>query len=557
MRLRSPRLGVVLLGDRLTAAILNGDRVDGFTVDAENPSATLRAELDARRVSSRTVALGLARTLVAVKPIELPAVGGELREMVHFELERHLPFPAEDAPFDFMALPAEPNGHPGATAGGRRVLVAAAERRLVDTGLRLAEEARLRPISVTIASHDLLSLARPARGQHVVWVHRLGAGADILFLVGSAVVVSRNVASTDDEVLSEEIRRSLAVLRWKKCDGVWVSGDGPPVAVDGPLTDMGAPVTEPPYSSRVRAQLAALPDESRAGLQLALAVATSRRVPGLDLLPPALRPRRFTRAQIVTVGMVAVTAATIIAALLVPGFRERQYLGRVNSEISRLDPDVRSVERVLRELERKRKLLGTVSSIESSAVRPLPVLRELTDIMPSDAWLTTVSLDAKGVELTGQAAAASALIPILENSPRLERVEFSSPVTRGRDREQFRIRAAWEAGAAQVPVGPVTSGLPPGAPSGPTAPSAPPARPAPTRPVPGQVPGGQVGAPGVPSGRPTLVIPPPGTPPGAVVPAPQPTPVPGAVAPPGAAGVDPGDTRRSTGGARGGGGGRR
>jgi hypothetical protein len=55
-----------------------------------------------------------------------------------------------------------------------------------------------------------------------------------------------------------------------------------------------------------------------------------------------------------------------------------------------------------------------------------------------------LSFDTKGVELTGQAAQASALIPVLENSPLLERVEFASPVTRGRDREQFRIRAAWE-----------------------------------------------------------------------------------------------------------------
>jgi len=43
------------------------------------------------------------------------------------------------------------------------------------------------------------------------------------------------------------------------------------------------------------------------------------------------------------------------------------------------------------------------------------------------------------------------LIPLLENSPRLERVEFASPVTRGRDREQFRIRAAWEAPAPPAP----------------------------------------------------------------------------------------------------------
>jgi hypothetical protein len=63
--------------------------------------------------------------------------------------------------------------------------------------------------------------------------------------------------------------------------------------------------------------------------------------------------------------------------------------------------------------------------------------------------------------MRGQAAAASALIPLLENSPRLDRVEFASPVTRGRDKEQFQIKAAWEnakgrpgTAAVQAPGGP-------------------------------------------------------------------------------------------------------
>jgi hypothetical protein len=77
-----------------------------------------------------------------------------------------------------------------------------------------------------------------------------------------------------------------------------------------------------------------------------------------------------------------------------------------------------------------------------------------------------LTFDAKGVELTGQASQASLLIPLLENSPKLERVEFASPVTRGRDKEQFRIRAAWEAAAAPVaaPGGPGVGAPPASAP---------------------------------------------------------------------------------------------
>jgi hypothetical protein len=150
-----------------------------------------------------------------------------------------------------------------------------------------------------------------------------------------------------------------------------------------------------------------------------------------------------------------------------PGYRERQRLAALNSEVARLEPEVRAVEQIQRDLERRRALLGTMRSVESAALKPLPVLRELTDLLPNDAWLTLLSLDAKGVELTGQAAAASNLIPVLENSPRFERAEFASPVTRGRDREQFRILAKWEPGGATAVTPPSPAqGAPVAAPPG-------------------------------------------------------------------------------------------
>src|SRR6059036_1784068 len=171
MRLGPVRLAVVLLGDRISGAVVQQNRVDTFVIDSETPAAALRAELDARGLAPRSVSVGLARTVVAVKPIDLPPVVGKLREMVRFELDRHLPFPADDAPFDFLPLP--PDGEVGQPKSeAKRVLIAAADRRVVDTALRLAEEAKLRPVSITVAAHDLLALVKTARRQHVAWLHR-------------------------------------------------------------------------------------------------------------------------------------------------------------------------------------------------------------------------------------------------------------------------------------------------------------------------------------------------------------------------------------------------
>ena len=101
-------------------------------------------------------------------------------------------------------------------------------------------------------------------------------------------------------------------------------------------------------------------------------------------------------------------------------------------------------ERRLTDVERARRELATLREFEERGLHPLPVLRELTDTIPGDVWLTNFTVDRNGLELGGFANAASQLIPLLEASPSLERVEFTSPVTKGRDREQFRLRAAWE-----------------------------------------------------------------------------------------------------------------
>ena len=452
---RPPRLALVLLGDRLVAASVDGTRLETFVVDSEQPATTLRAELDQRRLTTRTVALGLPRAAVTVKPIELPEVAGELRDMVQFELERHLPFPSDDASFDFVPLPTETDPST-ARPLAQRVLIAAADRRVVDGALRLAEDARLRPTSLTVAAHDLLSLVSSRTRGHVAWLHRMGDTTTLLFLVDGHLALSRSLPTAADDAVAAEIQRSLTIMRWRGVDAIWCSGDARD-SMDSSLLALGVPVTTPPYSPRAGALLAQITDGAPGAAELAVAVALgTRRQRPLQLLPLRLRPRRLTRQQIVALGALAAAVILGITALLMPGYRENRRLAGVNKRITRLDGEVRAVDQTLQELERKRRLLTTIQTLESSTIRPLPVLRELTELVPADAWLTTVSFDPKGVELTGQAAAASALIPLLENSARLERVEFASPVTRGRDKEQFRIRAAWETGAvpAEKPAAP-------------------------------------------------------------------------------------------------------
>src|SRR5688500_8385061 len=303
----APRAGLYLQTERLTFAAIVGKRLEYFSLErGDNPGAQLKAELGARCRACRRVRLAVDRSLVTVKTIDLPAVAGaNRREMLRFEIDRHVPFVAEDLLLDAIDLPAAGEG-----PGPARVLIAAAERKLLDRALRITGESGLRPAALTVACHDLLRLVgRDIKGRRVVWAHRCGGATDLVFVGSGQLRGSRSVVVEQPEDLVGEVNATLRGLKWKDCDAVWISGDGAvPLRTSTALGGLAAPVTPPPLTATAASLAAQLPpDEPGLGL-LALAAAAGRRQPPLNLLPEEMRPHVFTVAQAATVGVAVVTA---------------------------------------------------------------------------------------------------------------------------------------------------------------------------------------------------------------------------------------------------------
>src|SRR5262249_48282048 len=259
--------------------------------------------------------------------------------MVAFELERHVPFPPEDIRFDFVRLP-------GPSKGSLRVLVAACERRTVEGALRLLEEPRLKPKAVSIACHDLVSLlSRRSKTRRALWAHRAGATTDLLCLSQGRVELSRTVPVKDGDELADEVAATLRLLNWPDVGALWISGDdAPEVLAFSALADFGSAVTVPPFKPMARALIAQLPEEDKGFAMLALAAATGSARPPLNLLPTELRPRTVSMEQVVTIGLVVVTAGLGLALLVGQGYKQHRHAERLSQAIRALDPDVKTVE---------------------------------------------------------------------------------------------------------------------------------------------------------------------------------------------------------------------
>lgn len=453
--------GLYLRDERLTVVVLSGRRgpVHCFALEpGELPGARLKSELETRQLKVRRMRIGLARPLLTVKTLELPPTrGAQLEEMVAFELERHVPFQPEDIRFDFVPLPR-------VAKGPLRVLVAACERRTVEGALRLLEEPRLKPAALTAACHDLPQLLgrRPSL-RHAVWAHRAGGATDLICLSQGRLEMSRTVPAKDADELADEIAATLRLLGWQDCEAIWISGDDASDFLGAPvLAELGAPVTEPPLTPAARALIQQLPEEDAGAAMLAVAVARGSLQPTLNLLPRELRPRVMSAGQLVTAGTVLLTVLLGLGVLVSQGYKQHRYATQLGQAIRALDPEVKSVEALRAELAQKKHLIETIQSVERADLRTLPVLKELTERIPQEAWLRTLNMDKQGIEITGQAGAANQLIPLLESSPFFTSVEFTAPVTKAGDKEQFRIKAVWKnppkpAEPASKPQGPAPS----------------------------------------------------------------------------------------------------
>ena len=183
LALRDGQVDVVALRERLGAQRV----VAAFSVPADDDAAAVDpAPAPARPgVRPRRAQVGLPRRAVVAKAVELPAVAGaDLRRMVGFELERHLPFPPAEALFDFEALASEADRP-------LRVLLVAVERRSQERIRGLLRDAGLAPRLVGVAIHSLARLVTgdPARGRIVLWLE--AADAELAVVVHGRVVASR------------------------------------------------------------------------------------------------------------------------------------------------------------------------------------------------------------------------------------------------------------------------------------------------------------------------------------------------------------------------------
>ena len=162
---------------------------------------------------------------------------------------------------------------------------------------------------------------------------------------------------------------------------------------------------------------------------------------GINLLPSAERAAvRLGRFSFTT--MLLLVFLGLICLWGVSAFiHTRVELYRVNRQIAGLSREAKEVENLLQESQALAKQLESLRTVGQSPDK-LKVLKDLTHLIPDNTWLVNLRLSKQYVDLSGMSGAASDLIPLLDKSGFLKKIEFASPIiTDANKLEHFKIKA--------------------------------------------------------------------------------------------------------------------
>ncbi len=419
----------------------------GLSLDPDKPEKERLNEAAAfineftrtHRISATPIYMGIPGELAVLRRIELPwAVRENLRGTLAYEMEKYVPFSAEDVCFDFQILSEDK------AAEKLTVMLMAVRKEDIAPFLVISDLVEKGVSGIEIAPSAVANFyayqAGNASGSSVILYSR-DNGFDVLCVQGGALVHSRSINKTG----GKEERGSAVAAHLEKVKEVFGDPKRPMRLIL--LGDASADETRAQIPGALGFDVTTL-DIRRVGLSaerylmaFGLAVKGIQDPPiQVNLMPPGLRKKPDRTSYGV---MVVLCALLILSAAVWAGshlYNQRRILNALDAELARLRTEAAAVDQMQAESEKIKKRIDYLASLRPGNVWVMDVLRELSQVLPMTAWVDDLKLSGNELTLYGTAESASELIPMLEEVPIFTDVRFLSTIRKGRDgKEVFRI----------------------------------------------------------------------------------------------------------------------
>jgi Tfp pilus assembly protein PilN len=391
------------------------------------PAAEWGAELNAflKKLGAAHISATvlLPRRDVIVRQISVPGVSNrDLASAVQLQVDSLHPFADEEVAYTQARL--------GNTSS---VLVGIARRDAIIRYSALFAEAGIKVASFTFSAAALYSAMRvitPAPASGFVALHERGGEFEVYGESEARPVFSAALAVPAERAFvlaASELRLDSGI------EPTPLSGLLPQPALFPPNHDPASPEFETNALAYATAVAGACPWLTIEG----------------NLLPPDQR-RTSSRVRLIPTVVLASVLLLLTSALAAhSSYADARYLGLLQHEIRRFDPQARRLEAIDRDITSLRARARAIDDFRARPKLDMDTLGEITKLVPPPGWVTSLELDRDSIQIAGEAEQVAEFLKAFDSSPYFEKSQFTMPITRGGAGDVFRMRAE-----RQTPTGP-------------------------------------------------------------------------------------------------------
>lgn len=408
------------------------------------------------------------------KFIHVPAARGRgtLDQLMSFEIERHIPFNLEDVVYDFQVIEERDKTY--------TVMFTVVRKQKVDFVLDTLEKMALTPDLLTASSFAIYNAIELSGVPSGGWRHVIGIAdrSDVLgkknetnvllytekgYLVSALIHggLCRDIKSIyfdedqSDVIINNvvqyinDLKLSLSI---EKFDRLILSGNNSAIAlnVDALKDNMGVDITT---INELGGFFKIMKDSEYRGTTssvgaclIGLGMGTFR----IDMLPHKRQLGTRKSAPVTTQIFVGVIVILLVSIAVAEYVKTKKFLEEINETLKANEPEIAKIEEITSNINLLSAKRDFLIDLNDNTVA-MDVLAELSRILPRDSWIT--NLKYKGINVienkkkdaelvvSGFAVTSSALIPLLEDSPFFEKVEFVGPIKKTKEKEGFKLKA--------------------------------------------------------------------------------------------------------------------
>lgn len=165
--------------------------------------------------------------------------------------------------------------------------------------------------------------------------------------------------------------------------------------------------------------------------------------PGYNLLPATLRHQPSKGPLRMMLASLTLACAMLAGVAVLPLWLQSHAITRLQEHAALVRAKARELGDVRQEIDALRQQAETIVRIKTQAPAMLEILEELSQLIEDDSWLNQFRYFNQGIVISGMSPAASALLSIIEESPRFSNARFDSPVVQDMrtKQERFQISA--------------------------------------------------------------------------------------------------------------------